>query len=343
VARVFESLDDWKEQYAELKEKTEALTESCQSFGMAQPRFEGLEGVEADINQTVENWELLKDYSTELGVLAEKSWIDFRGSVFDLQDLATAWAEKVKERIIAGLHGVVTEHLSDQVDKIKHAMPALKFCRGEPFGEEHWAELLQGKLKLARDVRLENLKVSHFLAALDVLADPSTVTYVKQLQARAQGEVTIREALSELKAWSQTAEIKLLEHEEAGRRTPIITGWKDMFLELGDKQSLLASLKESAFFKAFADQGQVFDTKMAALDSHLHAINSIQRKWVYLEPIFERGALPSEQGRFRRVDTDFRDIMAKVEREPKLFSLADEMLFHGLKEMLEKMLDQVCR
>ena len=44
-----------------------------------------------------------------------------------------------------------------------------------------------------------------------------------------------------------------------------------MFLELGDKQSLLASLKESAFFKAFADQGQVFDTKMAALDSHLHA------------------------------------------------------------------------
>ena len=224
VARVFESLDDWKEQYAELKEKTEALTESCQSFGMAQPRFEGLEGVEADINQTVENWELLKDYSTELGVLAEKSWIDFRGSVFDLQDLATAWAEKVKERIIAGLHGVVTEHLSDQVDKIKHAMPALKFCRGEPFGEEHWAELLQGKLKLARDVRLENLKVSHFLAALDVFADLSTVTYVKQLQARAQGEVTIREALSELKAWSQTAEIKLLEHEEAGRRTPIITG-----------------------------------------------------------------------------------------------------------------------
>ena len=33
--------------------------------------------------------------------------------------------------------------------------------------------------------------------------------------------------------------------------------------------------------------------------------------------------------------------MAKVEMEPKLFSLADERLFHGLKDMLEKMLDQV--
>ena len=33
--------------------------------------------------------------------------------------------------------------------------------------------------------------------------------------------------------------------------------------------------------------------------------------------------------------------MGKVENEPKLFNLADEMLFHGLKEMLDKMLDQV--
>ena len=32
----------------------------------------------------------------------------------------------------------------------------------------------------------------------------------------------------------------------------------------------------------------------------------VPRKWVYLEPIFGRGALPKEQGRFKRVDDDFR-------------------------------------
>jgi dynein heavy chain 2 len=244
---------------------------------------------------------------------------------------------------LLGFHGPVTDYLAEQVESVKHAMPALKFCRGEPFGEEHWAELLQGKLKLGRDVKLANLKVSHFLKALPTLADPATVTYVKQLQARAQGEVTIREALSELRAWSQTAEVKLLAHEEAGRVTPLITGWKDTFLELGDKQSLLSSLKESNFFKAFADQGNVFDAKMAALDSHLHALNQIQRKWVYLEPIFARGALPAEAARFRRVDVEFRDTMGKLERDPKLFNLADAVLFHGLKESLETQLDQLER
>lgn len=72
-------------------------------------------------------------------------------------------------------------------------------------------------------------------------------------------QVTIREALQELVAWSQTAELKLVDHEENGRKTPLVTDWPDVFLELGDKQSLLTSLKESPFFKAFEDQGLMFE------------------------------------------------------------------------------------
>lgn len=164
--------------------------------------------------------------------------------------------------------------------------------------EEHWSALLQGKLSLPKSVRLENLNVGHFLQRLEVLSDPSLLPFVKHLQARAQGEVTIREAMQELIAWSQTTELKLIEHEEEGRRTFLIKDWKDLMLELGDKQSLLASLKESQFFKAFADQGSTYEVKLTALDSYLQMLNSIQRKWVYLEPIFARGALPAEQARY---------------------------------------------
>lgn len=52
--------------------------------------------------------------------------------------------------------------------------------------------------------------------------------------------------------------------------------------------------------------------KLGVLDYALHTLNQIQRMWVYLEPIFGMGALPAEQGRFRRVEEEFRDIMAKV-------------------------------
>lgn len=74
-------------------------------------------------------------------------------------------------------------------------------------------------------------------------------------------QVTIREALQELVAWSQTAELKLVDHEDRGRRTPIVRDWGELFLELGDKQSLLASLKESQFFKAFEDQGVSYEVR----------------------------------------------------------------------------------
>ena len=51
---------------------------------------------------------------------------------------------------------------------------------------------------------------------------------------------------------------------------------------MGDKQSLLSSLKENEFFKAFQDQGLALEAKMTVLDGAIHTLNSIQRKWVYL-------------------------------------------------------------
>ena len=241
---------------------------------------------------------MLREYKGELEKIASQDWISFRTNIFALQDLVGAWQDKAKQRFAQGTHDFVTQHLLDEMERIKKALPALKYCRGDPFKEEHWGALLQGKLGLPKTIRLENLTAGHFLQRLDVLSDPQMLSFVKHLQARAQGEVTIREAMQELVAWSQTAELKLTEHEEAGRKTMLIKEWKDLMLELGDKQSLLSSLKESQFFKAFADQGSAYEVKLAALDSYLTMMNSIQRKWVYLEPIFARGALPGEAARY---------------------------------------------
>jgi len=76
--------------------------------------------------------------------------------------------------------------------------------------------------------------------------------------------------------------------------------------QVGDNQSLLQSLKDSPYYKSFEDKASVWEQRLADLDEYLHNLNQIQRKWVYLEPIFGRGALPKEQGRFKRVDDDYR-------------------------------------
>ena len=70
-----------------------------------------------------------------------------------------------------------------------------------------------------------------------------------------------------------------------------------MLTEVGDNQSLLLSLKESQYFSHFKDRATVWENRLVMLDDVLHLLNPIQRKWVYLEPIFGRGALPHEQAR----------------------------------------------
>lgn len=53
-------------------------------------------------------------------------------------------------------------------------------------------------------------------------------------------------------------------------------------------------------------QVSLWEVRLSDLDEYLLNLNAIQRRWVYLEPIFGRGALPREEARFKRVDEDFR-------------------------------------
>lgn len=53
-------------------------------------------------------------------------------------------------------------------------------------------------------------------------------------------------------------------------------------------------------------QVSLWEGRLSDLDEYLLSLNAIQRRWVYLEPIFGRGALPREEARFKRVDEDFR-------------------------------------
>ncbi|KAH8059565.1 dynein light chain binding protein [Aureococcus anophagefferens] len=94
---------------------------------------------------------------------------------------------------------------------------------------------------------------------------------------------------------------------------------------------------------ASASYAGASQTKMSHLDFILHALNGIQRKWVYLEPIFGRGSLPNEAKRFKSVDEDFRDIMRNVEADPKLFGLVDPHVHRDIRRTLETMLDQLDR
>jgi dynein heavy chain 2 len=48
------------------------------------------------------------------------------------------------------------------------------------------------------------------------------------LADKAQGEVTIREALNELREWCDATEFETSEYESNGRKTPLVKEWKEI-------------------------------------------------------------------------------------------------------------------
>jgi len=60
------------------------------------------------------------------------------------------------------------------------------------------------------------------------------------------------------------------------------------------------------------DEIAAWESKLLLLQEGLSTLAAIQRKWVHLEPIFARGALPSQTGRFRAVDGEFRGVMGHL-------------------------------
>lgn len=85
VEAVFAALADWKSQTDTVKSAVQGVVESCETFGLGKPAFEGLVAFEADYAETTAAWDMYRAYDTERSQLASQDWISFRAHMFDLQ------------------------------------------------------------------------------------------------------------------------------------------------------------------------------------------------------------------------------------------------------------------
>ena len=81
----------------------------------------------------------------------------------------------------------------------------------------------------------------------------------------------------------------------------LVKEWRDTATDVGDQQSLVASLRQSPYFGMFQDHIEGWEKRLGILQDALGSMAAVQRKWLYLEPIFARGALPEQAPRFRQV------------------------------------------
>ncbi|RKO94668.1 hypothetical protein BDK51DRAFT_21975 [Blyttiomyces helicus] len=326
-----------KERRTELEElrkvASQILSDSAH-FGVAAPEFAEVEDIHQDISRSEEMWGLYDSFYAEITAVMKEDWISFRGKVHQFEDMLAKWTERLREREI----DAVAAQIQQDIDSHQELIPCMKFLRGDNWTSEHWADLFR-LIGIPKGVALSDLTFGHILDTK--VATLKHFPEVKELNARANGEVAIREAIQELDIWGASAVFALTDYQDArGESLHLIKDWKETLTQLGDNQSLLQSLKDSPYYKNFADKASIWERKLADLDEYLRQLQTVQRKWVYLEPIFSRGALPAEQHRFARIDDDFRAIAVSISKDARVVSLAS---YPGIKETLFALVDQLER
>jgi len=333
ASEMAKKMKEWKEEWDTLEKRVVTVKGDAEHFQMPAPRLSKYQDVVNELVEQEKAWQLHDEYEKELSAMTKEDWLSFRAKIFTFQDLLNNWTEKIKGKE----RNVVTNYLRNELERFKQAWPLLKAIVGEAFEKEHWKTLFVF-LKLDKAITIENVTFGNLISAVPALIEKAND--IKELCARAQGEVSIREAIHELRVWCETVEFNLLEYTQNNRTTPLIKEWKEIMTQVSDHQALLMNLKESRYFSRFEDQIGQFESKLSGVDEYLQKLNVIQRKWVYLEPILGRGALPQEQGRFKRVDEEYRSIMLNIGSNPKVLNLCS---IPGLKDSLEMILEQLDR
>ncbi|KAJ3088912.1 Cytoplasmic dynein 2 heavy chain 1 [Quaeritorhiza haematococci] len=334
IVKALEFVKNRKVEFEELIKNAQTIKDDCVHFNVPPPEFSDLEQVKVDIEKTEEMWALYSEYSHAIEDIMKEDWISFRGRTHVFEDLLGKWAERIRSRET----DAIASHIQQDMDSYRDVLPCFKYLRGDAWTSEHWGELFH-LCAIPKGVTLSELTFGHIIKSSATIV--SHIDQIKELNNRANGEIAIREAIQELDIWGTGAMFAMTDYRDVkGEAIHLIKDWKDLLTQVGDNQSLLQSLKDSPYFKSFADKASSWERKLAELDHVLRHLNTVQRKWVYLEPIFSRGALPSEQQRFTRIDEDFRSIMASIQRDGRVVSIIS---IAGVSQTLETLVDQLDR
>ncbi|XP_038123892.1 cytoplasmic dynein 2 heavy chain 1 [Cyprinodon tularosa] len=330
-----QTIRDKQQEFQEMELIRNKLLEDCTHFNLEPPDFSLAEETKRDMDEHSQMWGLYEEWHQGFTEKAQEDWITFRSKTYVFEEFLFAWRDRLRK---LKKPTVMSVKLQGEVDKYKNMVPVLKYVRGEHLSQDHWLDMFR-LLGLPRGTTLERLTFNDLLGVAHTITEKALE--LKDLNSRAQAEVSIREALRELDLWGAAAIFTLTEYtDSSGRMLSLIKDWKDIVNQVGDNRCLLQSLKDSPYYRSFQDKVSLWEVRLSDLDEYLLNLNAIQRRWVYLEPIFGRGALPREETRFKRVDEDFRSIMSDIQRDTRVVSLSSRA---GVRNSLVNLLDQLQR
>ncbi|KAI1294982.1 Cytoplasmic dynein 2 heavy chain 1 [Halotydeus destructor] len=271
----------FKKEVDSLIAEYEEINLACNHFALSKPdTFEQFGELVNEVSELDAKLNLVGEFETGIKQYIDTEWIVSRNKLSVIEQHLNAWQDE---------HSDSGPVLEARIADWREFLQTLKLCRGEAFARSHWTEFL-AILGLEREVTYETLTLGHLLKKRHTLK--SSKDALKQLNAKAMGETTVRETFAELDTFAATANLTLFDYVAAdGQEVKLIKDWRTVLNQISESILTLGSLKGSDFYSnEFAEKGSQWESSLNQLDKVINSLNSVQRKWTYLEPIYAKNS-----------------------------------------------------
>ena len=286
--------------------------------------------MECDIKKAGEQWSIFEEFLNEYDSTEQEEWSIYRRKPYIFADFLSKWESQTSNMIT-----IPAMRIKKQVDNYRNIMPTLTMIQSDSLSDKHWATIF--------NIIGLPPKSYHDIKLVDVLKHAGKLSEnaneIKSIVHQAYSEQIVRQAITELEQWSVVANLKLFPHVDSkSENVMLIKDFQEALNKIGDNQCLLQSAKNAAAVDSFTDQIELWENKLNLLSFILNNLCQIQKKWIYLEPIFSNGTLRSGDTSFHRIDKDFRYIMRDIAGNPKVISLGK---INNIQMIIESLLNQL--
>ena len=233
----------------------------------------------------------------------------------------------------------IATQIKAQVADFRPEVPSLVTLRNPGMRDRHWE-------KISETLGVTITPIEDFTTQQIISLNlKNSLELIQKISESAAKEYQIEQALDKMVREWEGMMLQISPYRETG--TGVIKGVDDINVILDEQITMTQTIMFSAFKGPFEERIEEWNRKLCCVSDVLEVWVTVQRNWLYLQPIFEspdiNRQLPTEGKKFSTVDKNWRAAITNAKLNPKVIDYCDnEKLLERFKEG-EILLDQVRR
>uniref|UniRef100_A0A6P6XQE3 Dynein heavy chain, cytoplasmic n=1 Tax=Dermatophagoides pteronyssinus TaxID=6956 RepID=A0A6P6XQE3_DERPT len=326
-----EIINDFQINSNQLIGKMKELSKSCEYFQLEQPRsFESMNKINNEIQELYEKFHIIYEFEKGLQQYQEMEWIVCRNKLSKINQYINDWLEQHHPTTLSNDHN--DGYLQSYIERWKKFLQTIEICRGDNYQSLHWNQFLRNILNLT-DINYENLKLSDLWSKQEKLLENRSE--ILDINKRAYNDNLLRDALNDLNQFALNGQFILYPYRMKNNiEIMLIKDWYQCFNQISDCFLLIQTIRNmdnDEISDEYLQQYQEWETKLVQFEQLVLLLNSIQRKWISLEPIYNDHHHGSSSSStlsssffhdltFVRYSNDFQELMKLIRQNNGRFS-----------------------